>query len=412
MIAFGCRRLAAIAIVLGAGFAVPTTAGVAQEVTAEAPAVTTLREASERAALLLPDLAAGQASRDQFAAQRRAARGPFVGPPVVSGNIEIGRDGIGEQEAGISAGLRWPGEGRAAQLSADLGRDVVDATQGAARLALAGQVRAAWWALASARAAVAVERAQAGVADQELVAVTRLVDAGVQARRDLLLAQGERAAVRARLSAAETDAVGARAAYEALAGRPPEAFPAEVPAVSGIGIDEHPEMRAASARAAAAEANAAALRFGSRPRVNGSVGVRRERGGVRDEYASALLVGIGVPIGRDYTAAAATAGARSQAIRATAEAVLVRRRLVAERSAGEQRLAMTRRAAQEARQRRDVLSEALALTERGRREGELGFIEALRARQALFAASRDLAVADVAASAAISTFNQAQGVLP
>lgn len=411
MNARGLCRSGMIAIVIGVVITATSAASAMQVETPEAGAATTLREAQARAGVLLPDLAANQASRDQVAAQRRLARGPFVGPPVVSGTVEIGSDGLGEQEAGVSAGFRWPGEVGAARRAADRSGEAIDATLAAARLALAGQVRAAWWALASARAIFEVENTQAGIADQELAAVTRLVSAGVQARRDLLLAQGERAAIRARLSSAETSLVGARPTYEALAGPAPASFPAEVPVVSGE-VEEHPEVRAAAARAAAAEANAAALRFGTRSRVSASVGVRRERSGIRDEYGNSLLVGIGVPIGRDYTAVAATAGARSQALRATAEVVLVRRRLVAERAAAEQRLAVARRAAAEARLRRDALEEALALTERGRREGELGYIEALRARQALFASSRDLAVAEVAASAAVSTFNQAQGVLP
>ena len=413
MIAFGARlsRRVATAIVISV---VPASVASATQsrfdVDAASPAAT-LRQANERALLLLPDIAANQALRDQVAAQRRAARGPFVGPPVVSGDLEFGRDGLAEQEVGVSAGFRWPGEGRAARLAATSSGELIDATLDDARLRVAGQVRDAWWALASAQAVIAVERGQAGLADQEVASVTRLVSAGVQARRDLLLAQAERAAVLARLSASELDYVGAQAAYEGLAGPAPARFPAEIRA-TGVKIDEHPEVRAALARAAAAEARATTLRYGSRPRIEGRVGVRRERDEDRNEYANALRVGVGVPIGRDFTAVAETAGARSDALRASAEAALVRRRLIAERAAGERRLEVSQRALREAQSRRDALAQALALTELGRREGEIGYIEALRARQTLALAARDLAVAEVAASAAISTFNQAQGVLP
>lgn len=402
-----CRVATAIAIVVGPAAMTGATQPLA-DVAVPAP---TLREASERALLLLPDVSASQASRDQVAAQRRAVRGPFVGPPVVSGDVELGGGGLTEQEVGVSAGFRWPGEGRAARLAADRSGEALDATLEEARLRVAGQVRSAWWTLASAQAVIAVERGQASIADQEVATVTRLVDAGVQARRDLLLAQAERAAVLARLSASETEYVGAQAAYEALAGPAPARFPPEAP-TRGVAIDDHPEVRAALARAAAAEARATTLRYGSRPRIQGRVGVRRERDEDRDGYGNALLVGVGVPIGRDYTAVAETAGARSEALRATAEAALVRRRLIAERAAGERRLAVSQRALREARVRRDALAEALALTERGRREGEVGYIEALRARQTLALSARDLVVAEVAALAAISVFNQAQGVLP
>ena len=372
----------------------------------------TIAEATSRAGARLPDLAAADASRAQFAAQRRSTRGPFAGPPVVSGDIEIGSEGLSEQEVGVSAGFRWPGEGRAARLAAERGGSVIDATIDNARLLIAGEVRSAWWALASAQAVLAVERDQAALADQELAATTRLVLAGVQARRDLLLAQAERSAIDARLSAAEQDLVTAQAAFGALAGPSPAQFPPETPTSNSLGVDEHPAIRAAIARAAAADARAVASRFSSRPRIEGSVGVRRERDEVRGEFDNALLLGVGIPIGRNYAAVAETAGAQAEALRATAEAARVRTRLEAEGLAGARRLDVARRAVGEAEARRNALVEALALTERGRREGEIGFLEVLRARQTVAQATRDLAVARVAALAAISTYNQAQGVLP
>jgi cobalt-zinc-cadmium efflux system outer membrane protein len=378
---------------------------------AQAGPATTVGEAAERAILQLPELAADQALRDQIAAQRRAARGLLVGPPVVSGDIEIGNEGLLEQEASVSAGLRWPGEGQAGRLAADRAGELAAATLDEARLQIAGEVRTTWWALASAQAVLAVEREQAGIADQERGAVARLVTAGVQARRDLLLADAERAAVHGRLAAAEADLVTARSAYEGLAGSAPTGFPPELPVAEPAGA-EHPAVRAAFARAAAAQARATLLGFATRGRIEGRVGVRREKRDSRDGFGNALLVGIDVPIGRDYGATAESAAARAEAMRAAAEATRIRMRIAGERNGTAGRLATSRRALDEAQARRDALAQALTLTERGRREGEIGFIEALRARQALGAANRDLAMARVAAAAAISSYNQALGVLP
>jgi cobalt-zinc-cadmium efflux system outer membrane protein len=171
-------------------------------------------------------------------------------------------------------------------------------------------------------------------------------------------------------------------------------------------------VRAAKARAAAAEARARLLRFAGRGRLEGRVGVRRERRDAQGGFENALLVGVDVPIGRDYTATAEGAAARSEAIRAAAEAARLETRIAAERTAGASRVAVAHRTVAEAKARREALEQALALTERGRREGEIGFVEVLRARQALGAADRDLAAARIAAAAAISTYNQALGVLP
>lgn len=402
--------LVAAAWVFGGGV-LPGLA-VAQDATAvvvTAPA--TLREATAGAIERLPDTAAYQALRDQAAAQRRAARGPFVGPPVVRGDVFARSAGLIEQEASLSAAIRWPGEGDAQSFAADRGGAAIDASLDEARLVIAGEVRAAWWALASARAIVSVERKQSAIAQQELALVARLVNAGEQSRRDLLIAQGEQGSVQARLSAAETELAGAQATYEALAGPPPDQFlPEEL--VRRPNIDAHPKIRAALARAAAATAKADASRYSSRPRLEGSVGVRRERTDPRGDYSNALMLGVAIPLGRDLNAVANTAGARAEAIRAVAEAARVQSRLIVDRAAAERRLEIAQRALAQARSRQAALAEALELTGRGRREGEIGFIEYLRARQTLAAAERDLATARVAFFAAISNFNQTQGVLP
>ena len=393
------------------GLTVPSVAFPQETVAAITIAPATLREATARAIERLPDTAAYQALRDQVAAQRRAARGPFVGPPVVRGDILLGSSGFTEQEAGVSAAIRWPGEGRAQRLAADRSGTAVDATLDESRLTVAGEVRKAWWALAWARAVVAVERQQIGFAELELAQVRRLVGAGEQSRRDLLIAQGERGTAQARLSGAETELATALAAYEALVGPPPDDFPTEMMARQRE-IEAHPLIRAALARAAAAEARASASRYLSRPRIEASVGVRRERSDPRGDYDNALMLGVAVPLGRDLTAVSNADAVRAEAIRASAEAARVRTRLAADQAAAARRLALSGAAVIDAQVRRDALAEALVLTERGRREGEIGLVEYLRARQALAAAERDLATARVAAAAAVSSFNQAQGVLP
>ena len=125
-----------------------------------------------------------------------------------------------------------------------------------------------------------------------------------------------------------------------------------------------------------------------------------------------MLVGVAVPLGRDSRAVADAAGTRAEALSAGAEATRLRMRLTADQRSALVRLSVADRALIDAETRQSALREALVLTERGRAEGEIGYIEYLRARQALFDAERDLAAAHVAKSAAISNVNQSMGVLP
>lgn len=372
---------------------------------------TSLREAFERVASQLPEAVANPDLQAQADAQRRAASSPFVGPPVVSGDILTRSGGIIEQETRVSAAIKWPGEARAGVIASTRGGDVANARLVAAKLDLAGDIRAAYWRLAGARSAVSVEQQHVVTARVETEQVARLVQAGVQAKRDLLVSQAELGITLGRLSAAENELADTLAAMDALIGGAPEIFIDEILA-SPIDIDDHPAMRAAKTKASAADANVAYSRFNTRPRFEGTIGVRRERSDPRGSYVDALLVGIAMPLGRDSRAVAEASGNRAEALSANAEVPRLRARLIAEQRAAATRLSIAERALDEAQARQSALREAFTLTERGRTEGEIGYIEYLRARQALFNADRDLGAARVAKSAAISNFNQAMGVLP
>ena len=110
----------------------------------ESAAITSLHEAFERAAAQLPEAAASPALQAQADAQRRAARGPFVGPPVARGDVLTRSGGTIEQEASVSAAINWPGEARAGVNAATLSRDAANSGLAAAQLALAGDIRAAY----------------------------------------------------------------------------------------------------------------------------------------------------------------------------------------------------------------------------------------------------------------------------
>lgn len=373
--------------------------------------VTSLHEAFERAAAQLPEALANPALKAQADAQRRAARGPFVGPPVVRGDVLTRSGGTIEQEASISAAIKWPGEARAGVNAATLNGDAANASLAGAQLALAGDIRTAYWRLAGARRAVDIEQQHVATARVETAQVARLVQAGVQARRDLLVSQADLGAALGRLSAAESDLADTVSAVEALIGNVPDSF-ADEALSPGTDVEAHPALVAAEAKAKAADAKAGYARYSLRPRVEGSVGVRRQRNDPRGSFEDALLVGIAVPLGRDSRAVADVAGTRAEALSAGAEAARLRARLMADQRAALVRLSIAERALGDAEARQSALREALTLTQRGRAEGESGYIEYLRARQALFDAERALGAAQVAKSAAISNVNQTMGVLP
>lgn len=376
-----------------------------------APAARDLHEAVDIAIRLSPDAASLPALKDQASALARAARGPFAGPPVAAGDVLTRGSGSIEQEVSISAGLRWPGEGRAIRSWGANTDRAADSGFAAAQLRIAGEVRDAWWALAGTRAIVAVSRDQLAIATTNAAQVAKLEAVGEESQRDLLLARSEASAAAARLSQAEAELARAEAAYAALAGAPPDDLPPE-PLARRSDIEDRPALRAGNDRVAAAEARARSLSYGARIRPEGQIGARRERVGPGQGSATSLLLGIRVPLGRDQIAVADAALARSEALTAGAEVTRLRARLIAEQTAAQRRLDSAQAALDAADARWSALAQSFALTQKGQREGEIGFIEALRARQTLSEAERDLAAAKVAYNAAISAFNQAMGVLP
>lgn len=375
------------------------------------PAARDLHEAVEIAVRLSPDAASLPALKDQASALARAGRSPFSGPPVAAGDVLTRGSGSIEQEASVSAGLRWPGEGRAIRSWAASTGQAADSGFAAARLRIAGEVRDAWWALAGARAMVAVDRDQVAIATTTAGQLTKLVAAGEESQRDLLLARSEASAAAVRLSQADAELARVEAAYAALAGAPPAELMPE-PLATTTDVETNPALRAANDRAAAADARARSLSYDARTRLEGQIGARRERIGPGQGSATSLLLGIRVPLGRNQIAVSDAAVARSEALAVGAEATRLRGRLIAEQTAARRRLDLARTALADADARRSGLAQSFVLTERGQREGEIGFIEALRARQSLSEAERDLATAKIAYAAAISAFNQAMGVLP
>jgi outer membrane protein, heavy metal efflux system len=350
----------------------------------------------------------------QAAAQRSVADRRFAGP--LEADASARQDAIGsgtgyrELEGGISAPLWRGGERAAVRGQADGLAALADARLSLARLAIASDVRAAWCALATARAELRVAREQVGLAVELTASTRRLVDAGEQARLDLLQAQGAQAQAEAALASAEGRAAQAQAQLAGLVGTVPATLPTEAP--GALAIDDHPLVREALADAAQLTRQATLARLQGTPGWRVGLDARSERDGRGIDTRTSTGVRISRPLGANpaSNAEAATLEAQASAARRRAEAA--RLSVEAARTEAAAGLSAARAAATAGETRQAALAEALTLTERGWREGELSFLELIRARVAAADASREAAVARVAADAALSTFNQAQGLLP
>jgi outer membrane protein, heavy metal efflux system len=339
---------------------------------------------------------------------------PFAGP--LEADAEARQDAIGsdtgyrEIEAGLSVPLWRRGERAALRGQAVAGLALAEAQLAVARLELAREIRTAWWALAKASADVRVAREQMGLAQSLVTTSQRLEAAGEQARLDVLQAEAALAVMAQDLAQAIGQEAQARAQLIGLVGFVPTDLQAEV--AGAVPIDDHPMVRAVLAEADHLARKARFARLQAAPAWRVGLDVRSERDGRGAENRTSTGVRISRPLGSDPSARVDATGLEANAIAARKQADAARITIETARADAAAGLSAARAmlSAQEAR--RLASAEALSLTERGWREGELSFLELLRARASAAEATRAATSARVAVDAAISTFNQAQGLLP
>lgn len=410
-------RTIASALALGAWGAASVLGGGAPA-HAQEPAITALAEAqSAFAAALARDAEIAGAEAELKAAQMRARSVGLILEGAPSANLSYRNDrggaGLGyrEYEAEVSAPIFLAGERGAAQRAAIAQRDAAQARLELARLDLASRLRAAWWDRERAQASLQIARRQAADAVELAVATRRLTDAGVQARLDLVQVEALTAEAEAAAIAAETDFGAADTTWRALVGEVAPVF-ADITAPTEAQLTDHPLLRLRRAEQSYGEAAAQRAALAGFPSPEIGLMARRERSAFGQAEDDSFGVRVRVPLGRDPGTSAAAAEARAIASRARAALTQDQRVLEGRLASARSRLTAGERTLAAAQRRQASLTEALALAERGRREGALGFIEFLRARSALAEAERAAALAVIERASAQSDLAQALGMLP
>jgi cobalt-zinc-cadmium efflux system outer membrane protein len=364
--------------------------------------------------------AASDASRQ--AAQAWTAQAPSL--DVRTQDDRIGSDrGAREWEAGVVLPLWLPGQRARAQQLAEVEAMAVDAHTAQARLALAGQVREAWWAWHRANAELTLAEARVGHAQALLTDIQRRVQAGDLARSDQHQADGLLASAVA--SQAQAQAQRSQA-WQMLAAWVPgqglrettSAAPAQIEATApavfeqALDIEAHPlvTVLAVQAKVARQSAELAVTQVRANPELTlGTVQGRDQRG---EGYQRALTLGLKLPLGSSPTQAAQAAKARADASEIEAQLALVRIQ-VEQSVAGARTRLMLARTLQEATHKRARLAkENQAFFDKSFRLGETDLPTRLRIDLEAQEAERQDALARIEVSTATSALRQAEGLLP
>lgn len=374
-----------------------------------------LRDAFEAAAALNPELRTLEAQRAAIDARLRGANALTPGAPNVGLGYTTDRftqnRGFREAELEVGVPVWLPGQSRAQRGLADAEGQRLAAQIAARRLAIAAEVRDAYWTWAAAEAALAAARTRTASTAALTRDVTRQARAGQVSRAEELLATADARESEGALREAEAAVREARIAFRALTGRDPAPGSQEV-LRDGPAPAEHPRIVAARLGLDVARAGIRIAEVEDRESPEIAAFMRQERDDRDSGWDTRFGVRVRIPFAHPPRNAERRATAQGELTTATAEAGAVDRLVAAERDRARAALADARAAARLADQRHAALAEAAGLGERAFRDGQTTLAETLRLRTSLAGADADRRRMQVAVRQAISRYNQAIGVEP
>lgn len=376
---------------------------------------TTLHEALDKAWERAVQARVAESRRAEADASLVVARSWFPEPPSLGmseKNDRYSRNrGLRERDLELALPLWLPGQRAAREAFARSHATDAEAGIAAARLTLAGELRAAVWNLAAARAESEIAVQRLATAEKLQADVMRRQKAGDLARTDLLLSQEETLAAQGSVAEARTREQQARGRLRMLTGL--DSMPSGIDeALAPAPVVVHPRLALAQAAVDRARADMQIVVTDPRNPPELSVGMVQ----ARDEYAAltynSVRIGVRVPLGTEARNAPRLAAANALLIKAEAEL----RQAVAEveTGLGEAQAALDNAevAFQAAEARAALASERLALQQKAFMLGELGLAEFMRVRAAANESRLDQMRASNALSAARAQLNQARGVQP
>jgi outer membrane protein TolC len=361
------------------------------------------------------EIAALTARRAEIMARRRAAGRLTPGPPALGvghlNDYATGDDGYREYDVELGTPLWLPGEGTAARRVADAELGQLDAELAVARLAVAGEVRDAYWRHRLAAGAVEVARRRLEAARALQGDLDRQVRAGQVARADLLLSVAETADARSILSSDEAAAIQARLAFHALTGAEPPAEFVE-PDVPAQADETHPRRVALRKTVGVTDANARLLRIQDRDSPEVALLGVVERELYNDPYDKRIGIRVVIPFATEGRNEPRRKANEVERTRALAELRATDYQIRAEIGKAEADFASARERAALTEERYRAFAERLELVERSVRVGEGALVELVRARASLFEAEVARLQSRIAVLQARSRLNQALGLDP
>lgn len=385
---------------------------------APAPAsAQTMAQALDQAWSRHPRAVAAAALQDEADARSEAARRLTPGPASLSlGSTSDrfhGNQGQREWEAELAMPLWLPGQ-RAIQATEAAGAQAEVAAQRAlVRLQLAGEVRTAWWTLASARQAAALAARRLESSQALLADVQRRHRAGELARIDANLAHGELLAAQGTLADAEASVQQAERDYLMLTGhQAPQQLNSEQATDRQAPPPDHPLLDAARASVERARARLQWASASRRAPPELALRMVRDRGAAGLPYNHTVGIKLTLPLSSSPEVRQAEAAALAALNEAEAEQEQTQRRLALATDKARSELQTAAQQLARAGERLALDTDTLRLAEKSFALGETSLATLLRARTAALESEALVGQQQIALAAARSRWNQTIGELP
>jgi len=414
-----CFRWKLPSILFVAGFAISLPG---QAVDTSTP-VSSIQIATEFAWKRHPEAAALDArDAEARAAQELAAKiTPEPGSVSISSRNDRLNRNLGQQEYEIEMAtpLWLPGQKLAHEIEATARVTEAGARRAALRWEVAGEVREAWWNLASARNgnALAVRRLESARALE--MDVQRRYKVGDLSRIDANLAQTEMHTAQADLLESEAALTQAEQVFLLLTGKSaPDSLDTEKltvqisPKQLADTPMSHPLVAKAYSALASARARAKVAWQSQRAAPELALRMVRERGAGEPNYSNSVGIRLKIPFSSGAQIRQANAAAQAEMIQAEYEMQQVRNKV---QLTLDQLLRLQKSVGQQvtiAQQSREFAQENLQLAEKAFRLGESDLTTLLRMRAAAFNAESLLDRQRLNQATVISRLNQALGALP
>ncbi|MCD6680588.1 MAG: TolC family protein [Burkholderiaceae bacterium] len=322
-------------------------------------------------------------------------------------------EGARKWEVELGVPLWLPGQQAARQVEARLLQEQVPVQRALLRWTVSGEVRMRWWALAAARAARDLASRRAETARALESNVMRRLETGDLARMDANLARNERLAADAEAVQAQALVRTQEASLSAMTGvDAPSVLPGETVVLPSPALEEHPQWRAVSAAARAADAALLATVKSDRAAPRVTLRMERDRGAIAEPFSNAVGIRVSVPFSWEPQMRQQAAAARAERLRTDAELATLRLRLQAAVDSARAELEAAQRLLELASDRQAATTDNLQLAERAFSLGETDLTSLLRVRASALEADLFEARQRIALEAARSQLNQALGVVP